>query len=248
MITIGQLAEYAGVTTKAVRHYHERGLLPEPPRDSSGYRRYGAEHAIALVKIKTLADAGVPLARIKELQSADSDQFAAAIADIDRDLRRRADELSRSRERIAQLNAGDRLYVSAEMADYLDKLHALGVTDRTVRMERDVWILLQSVSPTEAAIWFADKLDAIEDPEFCAIYREYDAAYDWAPDDPRLYALVDRSEQWFVRRQERRGGADLPMPDPAIANLVTTTLGVTSPAWDRLAEIGEQRRAGLRRT
>ncbi|HEY7176631.1 MAG TPA: MerR family transcriptional regulator [Micromonosporaceae bacterium] len=246
MITIGQLAEYAGVTIKAVRHYHERGLLHEPPRDSSGYRRYGAEHAIALVKIKTLADAGVPLARIKELQSADSEQFAAAIADIDGDLRRRADELSRSRERIAQLNAGDRLYVSAEMADYLDKLHALGVTDRTVQMERDVWILLQSVSPTEAAIWFQDKLDAIEDPEFCAIYREYDAAYDWAPDDPRLNALVERSEQWFVRRQERRGGIEFPMQDPAIAELVTTTLGVTSPAWDRLAEIGERRRDALR--
>jgi hypothetical protein len=65
MITIGQLAKYAGVTIKAVRHYHQRGLLEEPPRDSSGYRRYSAKHAIALVKIKTLVDAGVPLARIK---------------------------------------------------------------------------------------------------------------------------------------------------------------------------------------
>ena len=67
MITIGQLAGYASVTIKAVRHYHQRGLLAEPPRDSSGYRRYSAEHAINLVKIKTLAEAGVPLARINEL-------------------------------------------------------------------------------------------------------------------------------------------------------------------------------------
>lgn len=66
MLTIGQLAAYAGVTIKAVRHYHRRGLLEEPPRDSSGYRRYGARHAVELVKIKTLAEAGVPLARIKE--------------------------------------------------------------------------------------------------------------------------------------------------------------------------------------
>jgi MerR family regulatory protein len=55
-ITIGQLAEYAGVTIKAVRHYHRRGLLPEPPRDVSGYRRYTVEDAIALVKIRTLAE------------------------------------------------------------------------------------------------------------------------------------------------------------------------------------------------
>src|SRR6202140_5137577 len=62
MITIGQLAAYAGVTIKAVRHYHKRGLLEEPSRDSSGYRRYSAKHAVELIKIKTLADAGVPLA------------------------------------------------------------------------------------------------------------------------------------------------------------------------------------------
>src|SRR5262249_57602068 len=52
MITIGQLASYAGVTVKAVRVYHARGLLPEPPRDASGYRRYTAEDPISLVTIR----------------------------------------------------------------------------------------------------------------------------------------------------------------------------------------------------
>src|SRR5438128_8639217 len=89
MITIGQLAAYAGVTIKAVRHYHQRGLLEEPPRDSSGYRRYSAEDAISLIKIKTLAEAGVPLARIKELLAADPDRFAAGMAEIDRNLQER---------------------------------------------------------------------------------------------------------------------------------------------------------------
>src|SRR5215831_13127223 len=81
-ITIGQLADYAGVTIKAVRHYHKRGLLEEPSRDASGYRRYTARHAIDLVKIKTLAEAGVPLARIKELLAANPDNFAAGIVEI----------------------------------------------------------------------------------------------------------------------------------------------------------------------
>ena len=100
LITIGQLAAYAGVTIKAVRHYHKRGLLAEPSRDSSGYRRYSAEHAVNLIKIKTLAAAGVPLARIKELLAADADQFAAAMAAIDNDLQERARELQRTRDRI----------------------------------------------------------------------------------------------------------------------------------------------------
>lgn len=59
------------MTIKTVRHYHQRGLLAEPPRDSSGYRRYSAQDAIDLVKIKTLAQAGVLLTRINELLAAE---------------------------------------------------------------------------------------------------------------------------------------------------------------------------------
>ena len=47
MITIGQLAGYAGVTIKAVRHYHRRGLLDEPPHDSSGSAHDPRLHALA---------------------------------------------------------------------------------------------------------------------------------------------------------------------------------------------------------
>src|SRR6202521_5452375 len=203
MITIGQLAGYAGVTIKAVRHYHKRGLLEEPPRDSSGYRRYTAQHAIDLVKIRTLAEAGVPLARVKELLGASPDRFAAAITEVDHTLQERAKELRRTRERIARLSAGDRLFVSADVADYLERLRDLGVSRRAVQMERDGWILLQSASPKAAAVWFADKLEAIGDPEFVAIYLEYDAAFDWPADDPRLEALADRAERWFVTRADR---------------------------------------------
>jgi DNA-binding transcriptional MerR regulator len=243
-ITIGQLAKFAGVTIKAVRHYHQRGLLEEPPRDSSGYRRYSARHAIALVKIKTLADAGVPLARIKKLLAADPDRFAATIAEIDRNLQERVAELLNTRERLAQLSGGDRLFVSAKVADYLDRLRELGVSQRTVQMERDLWILMQSVSPQEAAIWINDKRDAIDDPEFRAIYLEYDAAFDWTPADPRLYALADRMQRWIANRYGRSESSERPVQDPTIAQLVATSFGGTSLAWERLAEIAKQRKAG----
>jgi DNA-binding transcriptional MerR regulator len=241
MITIGQLADYAGVTIKAVRHYHQRGLLDEPPRDSSGYRRYSAQHAIDLVKIKTLAEAGVPLARINELLAADPDRFAAAIAEIDHNLQVRAEELLRTRERIARLSAGDRLFVSAQVADYLDHLHEIGVSQRTVQMERDGWILLQSVSPKQAAIWIADKRDAIGDPEFRAIYLEYDAAFDWSPHDPRLPALAERAQQWLANRHSGPGSAERAVLDATTAQLLTTSAGTSSPAWDRLSEIANER-------
>jgi DNA-binding transcriptional MerR regulator len=239
LITIGQLAAYAGVTIKAVRHYHKRGLLEEPSRDSSGYRRYSAEHAVNLIKIKTLAEAGVPLARIKELLAADADQFAAAMAEIDSNLQERAKELRRTRERIARIRAGDRLFVSNEVADYLDRLRELGVSQRSVQMERDGWILMQSVSRKEAAIWIADKLDAIGDPQFRAIYLEYDSAFAWSPNDQRLYALADRAEKWLAGRSSKLKGASIPAS--AIAQLVSQSVGASSPAWDRLSEIAKAR-------
>jgi hypothetical protein len=39
----GELANAAGVSAQTIRFYERRGLLPAPPRLSSGYRDYPAE-------------------------------------------------------------------------------------------------------------------------------------------------------------------------------------------------------------
>jgi len=238
-ITIGQLADYAGVTIKTVRHYHRRGLLAEPARDTSGYRRYGAEHAIQLIKVRTLADAGVPLARIKQLLAADPDQFAMAIAEIDRNLQARVDQLRDTRKRIAQLSAGERLFVSVEVVDFLDQLRELGVSQRALQTERDMWILMQAARPMEVATWIADKREALDDPEFRALYLATDAAFEWSPDDPRLFALADRTQRWMGRQRTRSPGRERTraVEDEASARLVATSVGASSPAWERLSEI-----------
>ena len=55
MLTIGQLAACAGVTVRAVRHYHAKGLLPEPERDASGYRSYDAAAVVgALLSVTAI--------------------------------------------------------------------------------------------------------------------------------------------------------------------------------------------------
>jgi DNA-binding transcriptional MerR regulator len=233
MITIGRLADYAGVTVKAVRHYHERGLLAEPGRDSSGYRRYTAQHAVDLVKIRTLAAAGVPLARIKDLLDTDEDTLAAAIAEIDGDLEERIAQLRRTRDQLARLRGGDRLFVAPEVAAYLDELRELGASERHLRLERDGWIIMQTASPGDAARWVAEKRDLLADPEFRALCLEHDAAYEWAPDDPRLPVLAERTRDWFAGRPESAR-----VDNPAIAQLAAQSLpGGSSPAWDRLARL-----------
>ncbi|MDX3109775.1 MerR family transcriptional regulator [Nonomuraea angiospora] len=70
-VTIGQAAAFVGVTVKTVRHYHKLGLVKEPERDSSGYRRYGSAELPRLVQARTPATAGVPLAEIGPMLDAD---------------------------------------------------------------------------------------------------------------------------------------------------------------------------------
>ncbi|MBL1074466.1 MerR family transcriptional regulator [Nocardia sp. 2] len=235
MITIGQLATYAGVTTKAVRHYHSRGLLPEPERDSARYRRYTARHTIDLVKIKTLARAGVPLARIKDLLTADSVRFDDAVAEIDRDVRHRIKELQTVRKRLAQLGNPERLFVPTAVAEFLDRLRDLGASEHMLRSERDVWILLHAVAPEQARYWLADKCASLADPHFCELYLEHDAFYGRSPTDRQTGDLAARTREWIVARQTGSGIA-WPALDPAIALLVTSASDMSSPAWPQVVE------------
>src|SRR5499427_8650807 len=169
------------VTVRAVRHYHQRGLLPEPERDASGYRRYDADAVISLIRIKALADAGVPLAQIRELLAAGPAEFADAVAGIDKAMAARIRALQAQRHRIAQLVAGDRLFVPAEIADLFDLIRSIGISPQQMQIERDAWILLAARFPGQAREWARDKLNALADPEFQAIYRAYYEAYDWDP-------------------------------------------------------------------
>lgn len=59
-----QLAELAGTTVKAVRHYHKIGLLEEPHRTSNGYKQYDVRHLLSLLRITRLTDLDMPLAQI----------------------------------------------------------------------------------------------------------------------------------------------------------------------------------------
>ena len=59
-----QLAELAGTTVKTIRHYHEVGLLDEPERGSNGYKHYEVSHLVRLLRVRRLADLGVPLSQI----------------------------------------------------------------------------------------------------------------------------------------------------------------------------------------
>jgi DNA-binding transcriptional MerR regulator len=68
LLTIGELARRARVTTSALRYYEELGLLPAPAR-ISGQRRYPESAARLVAAILLYSDAGFTLAEQKALMA-----------------------------------------------------------------------------------------------------------------------------------------------------------------------------------
>jgi DNA-binding transcriptional MerR regulator len=104
-LTIGKLAEAAGVHVETIRYYERRGLLAPPPRTASGYRQYSADDLWRLQFIARGKRLGFTLAEIASVMSpaaSAEDMLAAArakIAAIDE----RQRELARTRCRLQQL-------------------------------------------------------------------------------------------------------------------------------------------------
>jgi DNA-binding transcriptional MerR regulator len=240
-LTIGQLASHAGVTIRAIRHYHRRGLLAEPIRDASGYRRYNANAVVDLIRIKTMADAGVPLSRVQQLLGAQPAEFSAAVTQIDKALRQKIRELTQHRRALADLAEGDRLFLPPQIVDLIGQLRALGVSDRAVQIERDGWILgAAHLPPERVSEWATQKLTALSDPEFCRIYLACDEAFSWDPTDPRLDHLAESIATWSARHHPETAQTQDDMP--AVLALMAADIAAESPAWRKLADLGHQQR------
>jgi DNA-binding transcriptional MerR regulator len=244
-LTISQLADHVGVTVRAIRHYHQRGLLKEPERDASGYRRYDAQAVVDLIRIKTLSDAGVPLARIEELLGASPEEFSAAITEIDADLRQKIRDLTRSRHRIAELAGGERLFLPAEVVAILDRLREIGVSERAVQIERDAWIIVAALSPEQVPGWAKEKLGAMADPEFRRLYLATNQAEEWDAGDPRLAQLAGDMAAWMARfgRSREQFPSDLAV-DPAVLMLMSDHVAESMPVWRRLADLASEQLRG----
>ncbi len=243
MLTIGQLASYAGVTIRAVRHYHQIGLLLEPDRDASGYRTYDAAAVVRLIRIRTLAEAGVPLARVRELLDADPQTFAAATTEIDRQLRAQIRALQEHRRRIAQLGCGDSLAVPEEVVDYLDRLRATGAPEAVIDGERDAWILMAARLPEAIPAIMADKVAKLADPNIVRLYQLIGRIAENWQDEELLRETADHMSELFEQAtvSGELDRQDEHMPDPAFIRLMDSFADGAHPAIARLRELIAER-------
>ena len=114
-MTIGRLAQRAGVHVETIRFYERRGLLTTPERSSSGYRRYGDDHLWRLEFIARAKQLGFTLTEIADLFGAEHDRSAdqvleaahAKLAAVEAELRELAERSCRLRRLVEVCRHGD---------------------------------------------------------------------------------------------------------------------------------------------
>lgn len=101
-----ELADLAGTTVNTIRHYHRLGLLDEPERRYNGYKQYTVRDLVDLLRIRRVAELGVPLSQIGEV-GAGSANRPDALLELDAELAASIERLAKARAGIAAILRGD---------------------------------------------------------------------------------------------------------------------------------------------
>ncbi|MFI8914522.1 MerR family transcriptional regulator [Streptomyces sp. NPDC053513] len=189
---IGEIAALVGVTPRAVRHYHQSGLLPEPERRANGYREYGVRDAVLLARIRRLTELGLGLDEVRDVLADDEGrELVEVLEELADDLARQEAVIRERRERLAPLLAEARAGrlpaegpVSPELAALLAGVGELPGSPMAAK-DREILALLDTVVPD------AERARLMELMRGAAgsareLYALLDALADVTPDDPRV--------------------------------------------------------------
>ncbi|MEU4066133.1 MerR family transcriptional regulator [Streptomyces wedmorensis] len=189
---IGEIAALVGVTPRAVRHYHQSGLLPEPPRRPNGYREYGVRDAVLLARIRRLTELGLGLDEVRDVLADDEGRgLVEVLEELAEDLARQEAVIRARREHLTALLTEARAGrlpaegpVSPELAALLAGLGELPESPMAAK-DREILALLDVVVPEEER---ARLMELMRGAAGSAreLYALLDALADAAPDDPRV--------------------------------------------------------------
>ena len=110
LVSIGQLAKAAGVSSRTIRYYEELGILPEPHRSPGGTRKYPSDYqayieaALALKELGFRLEEIRPLARLALGRSVSAGQRSTAARLVDgriAELARQASVLRQLRDSVS---------------------------------------------------------------------------------------------------------------------------------------------------
>lgn len=106
-LTIGMLAQGAGVNVETIRFYQRKGLMDEPSRPEGGIRRYGEDDVARVRFIKAAQRLGFSLDEIAELlrlqDGTHCDEASGLAQQKLEDVRRKLADLTRMEQALASL-------------------------------------------------------------------------------------------------------------------------------------------------
>lgn len=93
--------------------------------------------------------------------------------------------------------------------------------------------------------WIKEKHDLLEDPQYRRLYVDFDRAFEWHPDDPRLDDLAHAMLAYLPEFESETydpptPAEDEPAPDATLIALVESSAVNASPAWQRLTQLLNQ--------
>ncbi|MER6176220.1 MerR family transcriptional regulator [Streptosporangium sp. NPDC001681] len=160
-----ELGSLAGVTVRALRHYHQVGVLDEPPRGPNGYRQYDVHDLIRVLRIRRLAALGIPLEQMPALLDETGDQAIGLLDQLDQELAAQIDRLTTQRDLIARLReqkaAPD---IPPELARFLTTFAAGRLSPAMARIDRDQTVLLAHLVGTDGMPHLVGYYERISDP------------------------------------------------------------------------------------
>ncbi len=257
-VPIGRAAALLGTTPKAIRTYHARGLVPEPERDPSGYRRYDAATLVRLARVRRLRALGLSLDAIGPLLRG---------GDGGRALREELRRLDLELEEEVRRLRGRRALIAGLLEEGVDD--PIAVTAADVWEEQAIaWLrrALPDLTPEEelGERRFQRALGALlptsAPPPFLlepepgspllrrvgAAHRAFHGLADADPDDPRVAALVPEMASAIADvvavalppdafDEAREAAADGPDPED-VRSAMAAALSTLPPAQRRVME------------
>ncbi len=191
----GELARLAGVSVRALRHYHQVGVLPEPPRASNGYREYRVQDLVTVLRIKRLSGLGMALERIRHLLTGEGEDPLPVLDRLDAELAAEVDRLTAQREVVARLReVGAAPDLPPELAPSLVAFAAVNTSPALARIDREQSILMAHLAGPEGMPYLVELYERLSDPVLLAAaagLTERFAAVEESSSDSVLRELVD---------------------------------------------------------
>ena len=206
MLTIGQAAHLAGTTVRAVRHYHQTGLLPEPPRSPNGYRRYRGSDLSRLLQIRQLSELGLALADIRRLVDGSAEDRRAALETLREQIAGQERQFAERRERIEDLLAADGdPAIPTGFRAYVKTLEITGAPTGLVAVDAEIYRVSGTLIPPDQQREVEDAMAALgDDPDLVATIGAYMRRLDeiamLPPDHPEINGLAQEFAD-FLRAQ-----------------------------------------------